>query len=82
MSITTTPTVRTLIIDQVQRLRADRGLTAIPIEDGTPMLDGLGLDSLDMATLVAILEQHTGRDPFVETIPAFRTFGEFVALYD
>jgi acyl carrier protein len=75
--------VQSLIAGHVQRLIADRGLPAVEITYETPMLeDGLGLDSLDMATLVAVLEKEIGKDPFAQTVPAFRTFGEFVRLYE
>lgn len=43
---------------------------------------GLGLDSLDMATIVAELELSLHQDPFAQGTPAFRTLGELVALYD
>ena len=75
--------VRALIADHVRRLRAERSLPEVEITDDIALLDeGLGLDSLDVATLVAVLEKEVGKDPFVESIPAITTFGRFVALYE
>jgi len=72
-----------MIVDHIQKLRAERQLPAIEITGNMPIFgDGLGLDSLDMAVLVALLEQETGRDPFAQTVPSLRTFNDFVALYD
>jgi len=45
------------------------------------MVTGLGLDSLDMATVVARLEMELDRDPFAEGQPSFETVADFVALY-
>jgi acyl carrier protein len=74
---------KNLIADRIRRLCADRGLPCHELTDDTPLLDGgLGLDSLDMATLVAELERELGKDPFAVEIPSFRTFGDFLALYD
>jgi acyl carrier protein len=54
-------------------------------EDGQPLFaDGIGLASLDFATLVVRLEQETGYDPFragdVERLP--QTLGELVEIYE
>ena len=74
--------IESLIADHVRRLRAERSLPVVdPTEDMSMDAEGLGLDSLDMATLVAVLERETGKDPFAERVPVFRTFREFVALY-
>ena len=74
--------IAALIAEQVHKLRADRQLPPIEITGNMSMFgEGLGLDSLDMAVLVAVLEQETGHDPFVETVPTLRTFDDFVALY-
>lgn len=70
------------IANHVARLRQDKGLAEMAAQPGMVMGEGgLGLDSLDLATLVALLERDLGCDPFAERIPPFNTFGEFAALY-
>ena len=44
--------------------------------------EGLNLDSVDMATVVAALERELGIDPFAAGSPSFRTVDEFVRLYE
>lgn len=40
-----------------------------------------GLDSLDLATLLIILEDKIGVDPFRQGFKSFSTIGELVELY-
>ena len=63
----------------------DRGRVVEDFADGRGLFaDGLGLDSLDFATVVVRLQQAVGVDPFqggrVARLP--RTIGELIALYD
>jgi acyl carrier protein len=44
--------------------------------------DGLGLDSIGMATIVAQLDAELDYDPFAHGNPSFQTVGEFVKLYE
>jgi acyl carrier protein len=50
------------------------------ISKDTVLLD-CGLDSLDLATLIVILEEKTKRDPFSEGFKNFTTLDELVNLY-
>lgn len=77
-----TATLRELITHQIGDIRASKGQPPAPLSDDTVLGEGgLDFDSLDLAVLVAGLEQATGVDPFASEVPRFRTFGEFVALY-
>ncbi len=48
---------------------------------GSNLEHDLGLDSLDMATVVAELEQQLGLDPFANDTPEFQTVDQFAKLY-
>lgn len=66
----------------IARVLADTGRTAPALADDDLLgAEGLGLDSLDLATIVARLDAELGIDPFASGGHAFRTVGEFVALY-
>ena len=45
-------------------------------------LQDLGLDSLDLATVVATLELELDHDPFASATPSFDNMGQFAALYE
>jgi acyl carrier protein len=74
---------RTLVIDAIARIQRERGLAAASLSDDDVLGEGgLGLDSLDMATIVAQLDTALHKDPFAAGVPRFRTVGEFVRLYE
>jgi acyl carrier protein len=60
-----------------------KGLAA-PLLNDESVLDGsLGLESLDFAEMVIVLEQITGKDPFASGVfPSIRTVADLAALYD
>jgi acyl carrier protein len=65
------------IVSVAQRRNA--GLTTVTAEQP---LNTLGLDSLDMAQLVAMLEAELGLDPFASTaISNVRTVGDLCDAY-
>ncbi len=71
-----------LITDELGRIAADKGVVLPALTPGTVFLgDQLPIDSLDLATLLVVLERRTGRDPFREGFRSFTTVGELVALY-
>jgi len=75
--------LRELVASHINEMRALKDLEPLKIDDAQPMgNEGVGFDSLDLAILVATLEQVTGIDPFADDVPRFRTFGDFVALYN
>ena len=61
---------------------ADKGLGMAAVDDQSPLLGSeLGIDSLDLATIVVQLTEATGKDPFAEGFIEFTTFGELVHLF-
>ncbi len=74
------------VLNAIQKLVTDileqKGLDVVALDASTELLGGeLGIDSLDLATLVRELEETTGRDPFGEGFIEFRTAGELADLY-
>lgn len=64
------------------RMLADKGLAQVAISSDTPMLGGeVGIDSLDLATLVRELEELNGFDPFADGFIDFQTAGQLARLY-
>ncbi|AWK85493.1 hypothetical protein [Azospirillum thermophilum] len=77
-----TDSLLALIAEELGRIVADKGETLPPLSPGTVFLGGdLPIDSLDLATLLVVLEQRTGRDPFREGFRQFTTVGELASLY-
>lgn len=54
------------------------------VKESDKLVADLGLKSLDLAQLVAMLEMQTGLDPFAErvAITSVRTVGDMVSAYD
>lgn len=72
----------TLVLTELHNLRTSKGLARVNIDQGSVLLgDELGLDSLDLATLVVTLEEHTGLSPFNDGFVMFKTVGELVSLF-
>ena len=72
---------RDLIFKIFHQVRKDKDLPPMEIRGGSNLEHDLGLDSLDMATVVAELEQQLGLDPFANDTPEFQTVDQFVKLY-
>lgn len=71
-----------LIVELIAAKLREKGIEAPPIDAGTRLLGGdLGIDSLDLATIVVELEERTGKDPFRDGFVTFETAGELAALY-
>lgn len=63
-------------------IAAVKGLRIPEINDDTVLLGGaIGIDSLDLASLVHQLEEVTGHDPFRDGFVNFQTAGELARLY-
>ena len=77
----TTVPVQAIIRDTIQRLLDQRGASGIEVRAESTLTADLGLDSLELAELSAVLEDEVGRDPFSEGIVP-ETVGELVAYYD
>ncbi len=62
----------------------DTGRNAKSIEPEMLLASDLGLDSLDLAQTIVLLERSLGVDPFRSgggTRPVIRTFADLVAIY-
>ncbi|MCR6658885.1 MAG: phosphopantetheine-binding protein [Asticcacaulis sp.] len=71
-----------LIREELTQILADKGAAPSEVTADTPLLNGpLDIDSLDLATLVVILEEKTGLTPFAEGFVLFHTAGELAALF-
>ncbi len=77
-----TPTIFAIIAEELARIAADKGETLPSLTPDSLFLGGdLPIDSLDLATLLVLLEQRTGQDPFRDGLRQFTTVGELAALY-
>jgi acyl carrier protein len=71
-----------LIKDLLADIAESKGLKKPEIGADTQLLGGeVGIDSLDLASLVHQLEEATGRDPFRSGFVNFQTAGELARLY-
>ena len=70
----------------IETVLADTGRTAALIEPASLLVADLGLDSLDLAQAVVLLERSLGIDPFRSAPaavprPALRTVSDLVSIY-
>lgn len=73
---------RDLVLTEIAEIRTGKGLPPTEVTmDDLLLGEGLGLDSLDLATLVVSLEEKTGRDPFRAGFVMFQTVGELTDLF-
>lgn len=73
--------VEAMIFDIVRDLVRRRHGEDRPVEADADLFDDLELDSLDVAELSAVLEDHRGTDPYSEGTVA-RTIREVLAFYE
>lgn len=69
------------ILRVLQESGRDPGRT---LEPATLLVDDLGLDSLDLAQTVVLLERSLGVDPFRQEVmeqPSLRTVGDLISIY-
>jgi acyl carrier protein len=72
-----------LISQELERIVAEKRQVLPMLEPETVFLGGaLPIDSLDLATLLVVLERITGQDPFRNGFRQFTTVGELAALYE
>gem|GEM_PF-6164732 len=74
---------RSAVLAVIQRVLDDKGLQPDLGDDAAALGEsGLGLDSLDIATIAAELDADLDIDPFAHGDVRMGTLGEFVALYE
>ncbi|MFD6966947.1 acyl carrier protein [Streptomyces sp. NPDC059979] len=72
--------IKAVVLDVVEEVSG-------PVEDIAPddlLVDGLGLSSLHLARITAVLEMELDLDPFVELVPItdVRTVGDLYEAYE
>jgi len=76
-------TPREIVLSTITQVCVDKGQAPKRLADDDLLGEqGLGLDSLDMATIISELDARLRIDPFANGAPAFRTVGEFVRLFE
>src|SRR5215203_5100479 len=70
----------TFVVESIKMLLARRDERVGPVTLEASLHEDLDLDSLELAELSVMLEDHLGRDPYTEGIVP-RTVGEIVAFY-
>lgn len=77
------PGVEQAVIEELRRVAQLRGLSLPPAPGPYRLVDELGLRSLDLAQLVAMLGRRLGVDPFLKDVPItqVRTVADLVAAY-
>lgn len=77
----TTASAENIIRDTIRQLLDQRGATGVEIRSESTLTGDLGLDSLELAELSAVLEDEIGNDPFSEGIVP-ETVAELVSYYN
>lgn len=77
----TTGKAEQLILGTIEELLERRGARGVEIRPESKLTADLGLDSLELAELSAVLEDELGHDPYSEGIVP-ETLAELVAYYD
>jgi acyl carrier protein len=76
-------TPRETVLATILQVCTDKGQSPGSVSDADLLGEqGLGLDSLDMATIISELDTKLRIDPFANGTPVFRTVGEFVRLFE
>ncbi|MFM7138191.1 MAG: acyl carrier protein, partial [Planctomycetota bacterium] len=72
------------VADAVHSVLRDTGREAKPIEPAMLLAADLGLDSLDLAQTIVLLERSLGVDPFrsAATSRTVRTVSDLVSIYE
>ena len=74
--------VRKTVVGVINKVRTDSGRESIEPKDDDTLMSDIGLDSLDLAQLVAELEKALGVDPFRDGSATARTLIELVTVYE
>jgi acyl carrier protein len=77
--------VASAVCEAIRRVLQDSGRDpGRSLEPATLLVDDLGLDSLDLAQTVVLLERSLGVDPFRHEVieqPSLRTVGDLISIY-
>jgi acyl carrier protein len=75
--------IRETIISQIRQIAHEQNKKLAPLTDELPLLES-GLDSLNVAVLVARLEDELGVDPFTtsDNVNFPVTLGDFLKSYE
>jgi acyl carrier protein len=75
--------VAELVRDEIRQLLDERAEPVVTLSDTDNLAADLGFSSMDLAQLVAQLEQRLGEDPFAELVPitSVRTVRDLVDAY-
>ena len=81
------PSVSEVVSEAIHSVLRDTGRAAGAIEPGMRLAGDVGLDSLDLAQTIVLLERSLGIDPFRSANPAkprptLRTVSDLVAVYE
>ncbi|MBA3722583.1 MAG: acyl carrier protein [Parachlamydiaceae bacterium] len=71
-----------LTIDCIEIVAKQNHRKEIALKQDTDILNETNLDSLDLAQVVIMLEEKTGKDPFAKGFINFRTIQDLAALYE
>jgi len=76
--------VEAAVISAIVTVLRDTGRSTVAVEPAMRLAADVGLDSLDLAQTIVLLERSIGVDPFrAEEMgrPVIRTVGDLVAIY-
>ncbi|MFM9058546.1 MAG: hypothetical protein ACKOSQ_05435 [Planctomycetaceae bacterium] len=81
------PTITAAVTEAIHTVLRDTGRAAGPLEPAMLLAADVGLDSLDLAQAIVLLERSLGVDPFRAAAPhaprpPLRTVADLVALYE
>ncbi len=78
------PDVAAAVASAIESVLRDTGRHTKPVEPAMLLAADLGLDSLDLAQTIVLLERSLGIDPFrsASTSRTVRTVSDLVAIYD
>ncbi len=79
-----TPAVAAAVVTAISAVLRDTGRNGRSVEPAMLLAADLGLDSLDLAQTIVLLERSLGCDPFrsaATATPAVRTVSDLITIY-
>ncbi len=71
-----------LTLECIQEVMKRNKRQEVPLTPSLDILKDTSLDSLDLAEVIVLLEEKTGKDPFLNGFINFKTIGELAKLYE